>query len=115
MLIRRAATGTWEEIPTPGTWIGVRQDIRKHTKDHSQQMAQGDMLVLYTDGITELMDAKRQMFGVEKLRDCIEAHHQEPNGTIIEAALAEMKNWSTEQDDDITLLVLRYRGIPNPQ
>jgi len=113
MLLRRASTGEWEELPTPGTWIGVRQDIRKHIKDYEQQMAPGDILVLYTDGVTELMDSERRMFGTEKLRDCIEANNQKTNSEIVDAALATMKQWSTLQDDDITLLIIRYLGLPD--
>ncbi|HWC15474.1 MAG TPA: SpoIIE family protein phosphatase [Terriglobales bacterium] len=78
----------------------------------SYQLAPGDTLVLYTDGITEATDLNENQFGVERLKA---AMAQEPDSPVehIQAAILKAVDEFTrgaEQADDITLLILRYRA-----
>src|SRR4029078_25628 len=66
MLIRRAGTGRCERSQTPGAapggcersetrgaWVGAKRDITAGTVDSAARLQSGDVLVLYTDGLTE--------------------------------------------------------------
>jgi len=69
----------------------------------------GDMLVLYSDGVTEATNTNYDEFGEERLIETLKAHRTEPATAIVEAvtkALAEFTA-GAPQADDITLVVGR--------
>jgi phosphoserine phosphatase RsbU/P len=75
----------------------------------------GDTLVLFSDGVTEAMDPEEQMFGVSRLCEVFSA--QEPAAPLPDlqkAILESLKRFTrgASQADDITLLLVRYRGAP---
>ncbi|MCA9720766.1 MAG: SpoIIE family protein phosphatase, partial [Myxococcales bacterium] len=71
MIVCRAATGACELIPTPGTWLGVDPNIDLVTRDSELRLEDGDLLLLYTDGLTEARSPAREMFGVQRLADAL--------------------------------------------
>jgi hypothetical protein len=110
MLVYRAATRRCEEIPTPGTWLGVAADISRPTVDRTLKLDDGDVLVLYTDGVTEAMDAKKEQFGLERLAQAIERNGEGDTQEILDAIFGDVRTWMDVQQDDITALVMRYRA-----
>lgn len=74
----------------------------------------GEMLVLYTDGVTEAEDAAGAQFGEDRLGALIDRIPGRRSSAVIEETVAEVEAFSAgrEQADDITLLVLAYRGAP---
>ena len=73
------------------------------------QLERGDMLVLYSDGVTEANNLNYDEFGEQRLMDTLAAHRTEPATEIVEAvkkALAEFTA-GAPQADDITLVVGR--------
>ena len=73
------------------------------------QMEQGDTLVLFTDGVTEAMDAKFNEFGVERLDKILSQQTSCDCQQIVEAIKAGIKDFvdEAEQSDDITMLVVK--------
>ena len=75
-------------------------------------ITKGDMLVLYTDGITEAMNNDSEIFGEQRLLDLIDLYAtndkkaNEISAYIRRQVLAFTNN--TTQDDDITLLILKF-------
>lgn len=69
----------------------------------------GDTLFLYTDGITEAMNARNEEFGKDRLFEAVSALPAESAGDLIERVLNSIRQHSseTEQSDDITMLSLR--------
>ncbi len=53
MLVYRAATGKVEAIETRGVWLGVVDDAAPHLEDSSFELHDGDVLLLFTDGLIE--------------------------------------------------------------
>jgi DNA-binding LacI/PurR family transcriptional regulator/serine phosphatase RsbU (regulator of sigma subunit) len=110
VLLVRAATGTCEQLSVPGFWLGAIADVDELTSDLQAQLEPGDLLVLYSDGITESMNVAKEQFGVERLVALLlKRRHESPN-EICESVLKAAKNWGHEQIDDMTLLVARYLG-----
>jgi sigma-B regulation protein RsbU (phosphoserine phosphatase) len=70
----------------------------------------GDVMLLYTDGVLEARNVQRHSFGLERL--CAELSRV--RGRSVEAIrdhlLETVMRWVEVQDDDVTLLVARYRG-----
>lgn len=69
----------------------------------------GDVLVLYTDGVTEAINDSEEEFGEERLQDVIAAHRHRPAQEILSAILAAIAAFAGDrpQYDDITIMVLR--------
>jgi len=102
-----AADGTLSELGATGIAIGVLDDS-KYTQD-TVQMAQNDLLILYTDGITEAENARLEMFGLERLKEVILASHTVSSKDIIDEILNAVRAFTGDQpqSDDITLMVIR--------
>jgi PAS domain S-box-containing protein len=108
LLIWRARTGVVERIEPPGTWLGARPDIAYATVDSSVRLEHGDVVVLYTDGITEAMDARRRQFELDRLCKIIEEKGLEPVETIRDAIIDGVREWMAVQYDDMSVLVARH-------
>jgi sigma-B regulation protein RsbU (phosphoserine phosphatase) len=116
LLIRRAATGRCERIETPGAWVGAKRDISAGTVDSQARLEPGDLLVLFTDGVTEAKttetsrDAKAspERFGIERLVALIEAQGDAAPAAVRDAVLAALAAFAPQRDDDVTVLCARY-------
>lgn len=102
-----AADGTLSELEATGIAVGVI-DNAEYTQD-VLQMAKDDLLVLYTDGITEAENAEHEMFDVSRLKEVILASRALSPGDIIQEILVAVKAFTGDhpQSDDITLLIIR--------
>ncbi len=69
----------------------------------------GDLLVCYTDGITEPENAYGEMFGEERLIDLVQRHAHQEDGQILDIILEAVREWTglPELQDDMTLLLAR--------
>ena len=102
MLVRAAVSGFWS---------GVLPNVDELTNDELVQLEPGDVLLLYTDGSTEAMNAERELFGVERLKTELERVGREPVNAIRDHLLAAIRAFQLRQDDDIALVVARYLGV----
>jgi sigma-B regulation protein RsbU (phosphoserine phosphatase) len=113
MLIRRVATGRCDRIETPGAWVGAKRDIAAGTVDSTARLQPGDLLVLYTDGLTEAAAGNESgaRFGIDRLIALVEEHGGAPPAAVRDAILAAVAAFSSRRDDDVTLFVARYAGV----
>ena len=75
------------------------------------QLCPGDILALYTDGITESFNAAGEEFGEHGLIDALRRHQDLPPQAMLVAVLDEVRQFSPhEQHDDLTLIVARCGG-----
>ena len=103
----RALDGSLTELAATGIAMGVL-DNAEYTQE-SVQLLQGDILILYTDGITEAENVKQEMFDLERLEKVIVASHDLPAKEISAAILGAVREFtgSHPQSDDITLMIIR--------
>ncbi|WP_437552931.1 PP2C family protein-serine/threonine phosphatase [Sorangium sp. So ce367] len=101
---RRCAT-----IPTSGVFIGVLPEIDAMTRDAELVLEDGDVLVLYSDGVTEARNEHHEQFGLDRLCATVEAAQSAPVEVIRDRILGAVEDWCPSLDDDITILVARYR------
>ncbi len=99
--------GTVEELTTKGIALGVTQgaNIEMRTK----KLQPGQLLVLYTDGVTEAQNEKGELFGKSRLLDFIQSHHASEPQELIDRLIEEIKRFSstTPQHDDLTVLAMK--------
>ena len=74
------------------------------------QLAPGDTLVMYTDGVTEAASAAGEEFGEDRLIEILRRQLHLPVPTPLETIVASVQTFSDcEQADDITLVVARRK------
>lgn len=111
LIVLRSGAPHCERISTPGIWAGIVKQLPPEALMQKElQLASGDLLLLYTDGITEARNAQRQLFGLERLCELLEKHRALGVEQIRRAMLRELSSWTQCQDDDMTLAVVRYHG-----
>ncbi|MGC4093623.1 MAG: SpoIIE family protein phosphatase [Polyangiaceae bacterium] len=110
LIVYRARQGRCEVVPSAGVWLGIREDIAEATVEQSLELQSGDVLVLYTDGITEAQNAEFEQFGLARLCEVVEAQAARPVELILERIFGAVHAWSAVQRDDMSCLVLRYLG-----
>jgi sigma-B regulation protein RsbU (phosphoserine phosphatase) len=112
VLLRRAATGVMERIRTPGVWLGAKRGIRDVMLDTTLRLEEGDLMVLYTDGITEARDAAGKMFDLDGLEQAVNEVCDRPVEDIRDFVLARAQAHLVKQDDDMSIVVVRREGGP---
>jgi DNA-binding LacI/PurR family transcriptional regulator/serine phosphatase RsbU (regulator of sigma subunit) len=110
IIVWRKRTGRCETISTPGFWVGAIPSIRRMTKDSELVLEKDDVMVLYTDGVTETRNARHEQFTLERLIRYVEDSATKPTSTIRDSINEAVRAWGAGIDDDITLLVIRYVG-----
>ena len=79
-------------------------------KEEALYLEPGDSIFLYTDGVVEATDADKQLYGNDRLRDCLNRHKEENAKQICENTLEDVDQFFTgvPQFDDITELSLIF-------
>jgi sigma-B regulation protein RsbU (phosphoserine phosphatase) len=95
-------------FPASGTIAGVFPTL--DITSESIKLTPGDMLILYTDGVTEAFDPQREIFGDERLLKSLSGKRQQSAAETVTGLLEAVRNYAagTPQSDDITLIVVRY-------
>jgi serine phosphatase RsbU (regulator of sigma subunit)/pSer/pThr/pTyr-binding forkhead associated (FHA) protein len=101
--------GTWKElkIPNSGPVIGIVPDFDYTTA--SAQLDSGDVMVIFSDGVTEAANVNGQDFDVQRLGAAVAANRSRPAQEIVQAVMESLAEFTTgaAQYDDITLIVTR--------
>jgi phosphoserine phosphatase RsbU/P len=113
ILVCRAEDGAIEWIDTPGTWIGLIPDIRSATADTPFELRKGDLMILYTDGVTEARNGYGEMFGTDRLVAALAPVRHASAEAIRDALLAAVDGWAETREDDVSVLVARHHGVGN--
>ncbi|HWF45909.1 MAG TPA: SpoIIE family protein phosphatase [Bryobacteraceae bacterium] len=100
-------SGSVIPLDTNGMVVGAFP-FAKYDESHVI-MQPGDLLVCYTDGITEPENAYGEEFGAERLVDLIQRNLHRDDGDIVGTVMEAVRNWTgaTELFDDMTLLLAR--------
>jgi serine phosphatase RsbU (regulator of sigma subunit) len=110
VFVHRVGTGACELVDPEGMWLGVRASVAAATVPVELALRPGDTLVLHTDGVTEAASADGQRYGIDRLRAAILANAQLPVAELRAAIEREVVAFTARQDDDLTLVAVRYLG-----
>ena len=107
-LLYDAKTTKFQYLNTEGRPLGITQDSKYETRTH--RLEEGQIVVLYTDGIVESVDASDTPFGEERMRHIIDKYaYASPEEIINKIKEAIVKHsGDAPQSDDITLIVLKH-------
>jgi serine phosphatase RsbU (regulator of sigma subunit) len=107
LLVLRGRKAGVDLVPTPGTWLGVLPDIAKFTTETVIDLEPDDLVVLYTDGITEARNEVGEQYGLDRLSATLEGVRSQPIEQIRDHVLADVARWSSRRHDDATLVLIR--------
>ncbi len=100
-------SGEIQEVTAPGIALGVLEDIE--LEEREIDVAPGDLLVFYTDGVTEAMNTGGQQFDGERLRAAVAANPDASAQQILSAVVDAVRAFTGDapQSDDLTLFVAK--------
>ena len=97
-----------EQLDSTGTLLGLFPDWDCSVREC--EVLPGDVLALYTDGVSEASNAAGEEFGELRLIEGLRRHRELPCQTFLTAILEEVRQFGTnEQHDDITLIIAKFR------
>jgi sigma-B regulation protein RsbU (phosphoserine phosphatase) len=107
------ANGDVEIIDTEslGFPIGLTDEISEFIFEININLELDDVVVLYTDGITEAENVTKQFYGLPRLIEVIKQNYQNPVDQIRELIIADVREFigSSKVYDDITLVVMKRK------
>jgi len=106
LMVYRREKDSVELIETTGMWIGILDDLKDFNKNQTFQMNSGDVLLLYTDGITEATDSDGEMFSEDRLASTFGKMCRNGSAADIRnGILKEIEPY--KRDDDVTMVVVK--------
>lgn len=107
------ANGKVERIDTLdlGFPVGIELDITDFVHQEIVQLLPHDVVILYTDGITEAENADRQLYSIERLCEVVRHHRQKTAVGIREAVVEDVRTYMGDREayDDLTIVVMKQK------
>jgi len=105
-LVLRKEASTFETLRTCGPPLGVLEDSNYTAR--SIALAAGDILVLYTDGVTEAENMQKAQFGTKRLEEAVLEKRGAPARDVVEHVIARVTEFAkgAVQSDDITCVAV---------
>jgi serine phosphatase RsbU (regulator of sigma subunit)/catechol 2,3-dioxygenase-like lactoylglutathione lyase family enzyme len=102
------ADDTYDRLDSTGTLLGLFREWECPIAEY--QLEPGDVLALYTDGITEAQSDDGGEFGEDRLMDSLRQHRGQPCQQAVEGITEEVRGLNpVDQHDDITLILAKCR------
>ena len=101
------ASGEVQTLAAMGTVLGILPELGY--EQESDRLEPGDLIAVYSDGVTEAIDLEGEEFGQDRLAELLVAKRDETAETIVEAVNQALDEWtsSAPAGDDVTLVVAR--------
>lgn len=109
-LLYRANDRSVERVVCPGLALGIDEGpvFERVTRDYRFTMQQGDLLLLYTDGVNEALDVNGDEFGLDRVIEILRETAPSGAHAVMEAVTSAVAAFVGEhpQSDDITLIAV---------
>jgi len=112
LVLRDGSTGKVSSLLENGLFLGYFPSATYSAVETS--FRRGDWVVLYTDGISEMMNSTDDQFGEERLKRFLQDHADPTAAGFAESLLTHLAAWSghdsgRDPDDDVTLLAVHFQ------
>ncbi len=105
ILISRSSSKEVDVVGSEGLWLSPWDLRRNIDVDYKFQLASGDVLLLFTDGITECRNEEREMFSEEKLIGILKQYGSGSTEAIKDRIFEDLSKY--DKNDDLTLIVIK--------
>jgi serine phosphatase RsbU (regulator of sigma subunit) len=100
--------GTVERLHSTCTVLGLFNEWECSISEC--QLSSGDILVLYTDGVTEACNDAEEEFGEHRLIEAVRRYRERPASALLASIVGDIQQFSpNQQRDDITLIIAKCR------
>src|SRR3954454_7862005 len=98
-------------LETGGVVLGLFDHA--HFEEETLTLEPGDLIILFSDGVTEAMNSESEEFTDDRLIACANAHFQETPQQVLDALLKDVHAFCAgePQSDDVTAVLVRYNGL----
>lgn len=102
--------GSYDVLRSRGAPLGVIESTDSSYEGKSIQISEGDLVVLYTDGVVEEINPENQEFGLDRFVEILIKIKDKPLNEIIDLVFQETQKFAgaNPQYDDFTMVVIRY-------
>lgn len=102
-------------LTTGGPVIGLFENFTY--EQETIEMRDGDVVVAYTDGVTEAMNPQGEEFGEDRLRSLVATSADLCAAALLDKIVHSVRHWSrdTPQHDDLTLVVMKVKSLRNAE
>lgn len=109
-IISRPGDGECRLLKTKGTMLGIMDRIK--LQEDEVQLHPGDLVVLYSDGITEAQSPEGDFYGLDRLCETLRTSDGLTSQELLDRVFERVNNFQAgaEQHDDMTLLVLKVEA-----
>lgn len=99
--------GEVDRLEIGGMVMGFFKEVQYRSATY--QLSPGDLMVLYTDGVSELIDPSEEEFGVDRIIEVLKKHCHEPIASIQQALVRALEEHKQNQNqwDDITFILMK--------
>ena len=103
----RTDAGKAEVLRGTNMPLGFR--VQEQYEQQTVSLGDGDLLVFYSDGVTEAMNAREELFGEVRLASAVEKHNEETPEALTEILCRQVREFTGSDTfrDDLTILVIR--------
>jgi sigma-B regulation protein RsbU (phosphoserine phosphatase) len=110
LIVFRQKTGECELIRTNGIYLNFKKDISRATKNNGFCLDPGDVLILYTDGLTESQNPDGKMLDIGGFVNIVKRHvHRDPDA-MKDMIMADVIKWCDNQRaDDMTIVIVKRK------
>jgi len=111
IVVFRRESDDCELIPTKGVYLNFKKDISKATKNSYFELGEGDIMILYTDGLTEAENPDGEMLDIDGFVEIVEKHARQEPEAMKESIMADVLRWCDDRrDDDMTLVIVKRKN-----
>jgi phosphoserine phosphatase RsbU/P len=109
-LLLRTGTTSCVTLDADGMLLGIRKDV--DFIEVKVTLQAGDIVVFYTDGITETRNGAGEMFGIDRLGEAVATHRADDPEILVASVLAALGGFAggRQYEDDLTIVVMKLTG-----
>ena len=107
---------TFRELDGGDLALGIVEGI-EYEEFQSEPLPAHSVLVIGTDGVWEMFNERREMYGKDRLQAVIERHHDSPSADIAAALEADLKQFrgGVNPVDDVTYVIVKFSAATSPE
>ncbi len=104
------SNGQVRRLETGGSIVGLFEEIP--FEEESVVLQPGDWIVVFSDGVSEALNTREEEFGDDRILECVRRYAGSEPRALLDLLLADVREFTegAPQSDDVTALVIKYRG-----
>jgi sigma-B regulation protein RsbU (phosphoserine phosphatase) len=110
IIVYRRKSDVCELIPTKGVYLNLKRNISKAIKNSHFELDRGDIMVLYTDGLTEAENQDGEMVDADRFAEIVKKYAGHEPEAMKENIMNDIISWCNNiRKDDMSLVIVKRR------